>query len=229
MKIGLNIGAGMGESLDLFSDFDIIHCFEPATFSFNKLQEINQNNLVLHNYGISDIDGYKTLNVFDSYGYSSLLDLDKDSEFYKYLKVIDPTFDTMNIGFHIKTIEKEATVQGWWESEIKVKRLDTFINENNLTNIDLIKIDTQGHDLNVVKSLGNYMNIVNTIMLECQVKSLYKNSFTKEDIVSYMEDNNFELTNTEVAWHLGPEGIMYFTKKIGEAFEENLTFKNKKI
>ena len=46
----------------------------------------------------------------------------------------------MNIGFHIKTIEKEATVQGWWKSEIKVKRLDTFINENNLTNIDLIKI-----------------------------------------------------------------------------------------
>ena len=84
MKIGLNVGAGTGESNYLFSDFDVIHCFEPNDYSFNKLKELNSNKLILHNYGISDVDGYKTFNNYDAFSYSSLLELDKDSEFYKH-------------------------------------------------------------------------------------------------------------------------------------------------
>ena len=46
MKIGLNIGAGTGESNYLFSGFDIIYCFEPHDYSFNKLKELNHDNLI---------------------------------------------------------------------------------------------------------------------------------------------------------------------------------------
>jgi FkbM family methyltransferase len=195
MKVGLNIGAGTGESNCLFPDFDIVYCFEPNDFSFNKLKELNHDNLTLYNYGISDTEGYKAFNNFEHFGYSSLLDLDKSGEFYKRLSQIDAGFDI-----------------GTWKTNIKVKRLDTFITENNLTNINLIKIDTQGHDLNVVKSLGSYINIVDTIILECHTKNLYKNSSTKKDIVLYMNNNHFILTHTE--------------KNTNEDLEENLTFKN---
>ena len=103
---------------------------------------------------------------------------------------------------------------------IKVKRLDTFIIENNIKHIDLIKIDTQGHDLNVVKSLGNFINIVDIIMLECQIKNLYKNSFTKDEIILYMKNNNFDLIDIKNNYNSLVSEINW---------EENLTFKNNKI
>ena len=36
-------------------------------------------------------------------------------------------------------------------------RLDTFINENNINNIDLLCMDLQGYELNALKSLGNHL------------------------------------------------------------------------
>ena len=198
MKVGLNIGAGTGETNHLFSDFDIVYCFEPNIYSFDLLKKSAPDNLKLYNYGISDIEGDKTFNNYDHFLYSSLLDFDEDGEFYKLLSKTDSGFDDCT-----------------WKTKIKLKRLDTFITENNLKHINFIKIDTQGHDLNVVKSLGGYIAIVNTITLECQTQSLYKNSPTKKDIISYMDNNHFTLINTSVF------------KKNGESFEENLTFKNK--
>ena len=123
MKIGLNVGAGTGESNYLFSDFDVIHCFEPNDYSFNKLKELNSNKLILHNYGISDVDGYKTFNNYDAFSYSSLLELDKDSEFYKHCSQVDVGFDDY-----------------MWQTNIKVKRLDTFINKNNIQKSTLQRI-----------------------------------------------------------------------------------------
>ena len=204
MKIGLNVGAGMGESNYLFSGFDIIHCFEPNDYSFNKLKELNPNNLALHNYGISDVEGYKTFNNYDAFSYSSLLELDKDGEFYKHCSQVDAGFDDYI-----------------WQTDIKVKRLDTFINENNIKNINLLKIDTQGHDLNVIKSLGSCINIIDTIILECQIKTLYKNNPTKENIILYMNNNNFNLINIE-------KNYTTDVKHCEISFEENLTFKNNK-
>ena len=203
-KVGLNIGAGTGESNDLFSGFDIVYCFEPNNFSFNKLKESNHDNLILYNYGISDIDGHKTFNNHSHMGYSSFLDLDESGEFYKLLSQVDAGFDI---------IESRTTVE--------VKRLDTFITEKNLTNINLIKVDAQGDDLNIVKSLGNYTNAVDNIIIECHRKNLYKNSSTKEDIISHMYDNHFILTHTDQKYYLNGENK-------GKVLEEDLTFKNKK-
>ena len=137
------------------------------------------------------------------------MDLDKDSEFYKFLTT------EQDIEFDKDT----------WKTEVEVKRLDNFIIENNIKHISLIKIDTQGHDLNVVKSLGNYINIVDTIMLECQLKNLYKNSFTKDEVITYMEKNNFTLTNVKNNYNLPTDKI----PSDGINWEENLTFKNEKI
>ena len=195
-KIGINIGAGLGETDFLFDNYDIIYCFEPNDYCFNELKnKLYDSKFKLYNYGISDIDGYSKFNNCQHSGYSSILDFDENSEFYKYCDEIDKGFNNINN-----------------VTKIKVKRLDTFIKENNIEKIDLIKIDTQGHDLNVVKSLGNKINIVDTIILECQIKNLYKNSFTKEEIINYMNSKYFKLIKEEP------------TSEIVEDFEENLVF-----
>jgi len=196
-KIGINVGAGLGETDYLFNNFNIIYCFEPNNYCFNELKnKLVDNKFKLYNYGISDIDGYSKFNNCEHSGYSSILDFDENSEFYKYCNEIDKGFNNIN---NITTI--------------KVKRLDTFIEQNNIKKIDLIKIDTQGHDLNVVKSLGNKINIVDTIILECQIKNLYKNSSTKDEIIKYMNSKQFKLLKEESS------------SEIVADFEQNLTFK----
>jgi hypothetical protein len=80
--------------------------------------------------------------------------------------------------------------------------------------IDFIKTDTQGNDLKVIKSLGKYINNVKKIQVEVQLQELYKNSPKKEDIVEYMNSNNFELIDVD------------YGEKSKE-YEEDLTFKLK--
>ncbi|MCP4736741.1 MAG: FkbM family methyltransferase, partial [Bosea sp.] len=70
--------------------------------------------------------------------------------------------------------------------KVKAVRLDTFIEKVNLQNtiIDFIKIDTQGHDLNVIKSLGKYLSNVREILCEVQTTNfdLYKLTAEKRQL-----------------------------------------------
>ena len=89
--------------------------------------------------------------------------------------------------------------------------------ENYIEHIDFLKIDTQGTDLNVIKSLGKMINKVDIIEAEVQIKPLYKNSFQKEEIIDFMEKNNFNL-------------ILEEENEIGlDKYERRFTFKRKNI
>lgn len=85
------------------------------------------------------------------------------------------------------------------KDKIKVKkvRLDSFIEKNNISNINILHIDAQGHDFNVLKSLGQYINIVDAGMIEVVGENktpLYKNVDNNIiDVIRFLENNNFEI------------------------------------
>ena len=62
--------------------------------------------------------------------------------------------------------------------KIKVRtiRLDSFIKKNNLKEIHYLKIDAEGNDLNVLKSVGKYLKIVWGFEIETwnEKKTLWK-------------------------------------------------------
>jgi FkbM family methyltransferase len=49
---------------------------------------------------------------------------------------------------------------------VPARRLDAIIEENNLDHIDLIKIDAEGHELNVIVSLGGQIDVVRNMIIE---------------------------------------------------------------
>ena len=181
-KIGFDVGACVGETISKFDGFDKIYAFEPAPYVFNILVEKHKNDprIEFYEMAISDEDGEKSLKYHDNYGYSSFLEIDKEGEFAKKCQEFDPGFDDI-----ISVID------------VQTKRLDTFMQENCIEHIDFLKIDTQGNDLNVIKSLGKMIDKVDTIELEVQIKPLYKNSSSKEEIVDFMQRNNFNLISEE--------------------------------
>jgi len=200
-KIGFDVGACVGETISKFDGFDKIYAFEPAPHVFNILVENHKNDprIEFYEMAISDEDGVKSLKYHDNYGYSSFLEIDKEGEFAKKCQEFDPGFDNI-----VSIID------------VQTKRIDTFMQENCIEHIDFLKIDTQGNDLNVIKSLGKMIDKVDTIELEVQIKPLYKNSSSKEEIVDFMQKNNFNLISEEANNFLLKD------------YEERLTFKQKK-
>jgi FkbM family methyltransferase len=200
-KIGFDVGACVGETISKFDGFDKIYAFEPAPHVFNILVEKHKNDprIEFYEMAISDEDGVKSLKYHYNYGYSSFLEIDKEGEFAKKCQEFDPGFDNI-----VSIID------------VQTKRIDTFMQENCIEHIDFLKIDTQGNDLNVIKSLGKMIDKVDTIELEVQIKPLYKNSSSKEEIVDFMQKNNFNLISEEANNFLLKD------------YEERLTFKQKK-
>lgn len=199
-KIGFDVGACLGESIPKFEGFDEIYAFEPAPNIFNILAEKckDDSRIKCFQIGISDENGLKSFNYHDHYGYSSFLEIYKEGEFAKKCHQEDPGFDDI-----IAVIE------------VQTKRLDTFMKENYIEHIDFLKIDTQGNDLNVIKSLGKMIDRVDIIELEVQIKPLYKNSSSKEEIVKFMQKNNFNLMLEEA------------NSFLLEGYEQRLTFERK--
>jgi len=67
---------------------------------------------------------------------------------------------------------------------------------NRITEVDLLKINAQGYDLQVIKSTGELIRKIRRIQLEVQVTPLYKGSASKDEVVEYLEALGFRLVNT---------------------------------
>ena len=200
-RIAFDVGACLGESICRFDEFDEIYAFEPAEYTYDILTNTQKEDkrVKCFKIAISDQNGSKLFYYHDHYGYSSFFELDEEGEFFKKCQEDDPGFNDIISKFEVET-----------------KRLDTFMKENHIDHIDFLKIDTQGNDLNVIKSLGNMIDCVDTIELEVQIKSLYKGVPTKDDIVKYMYDHNFTISEQ----NKNGDGL--------DNYEQVLVFKRKK-
>lgn len=154
------------------------------------------------NVAITSYDGDIEFNYYQD-GTHSVLETNLD-EIHKYIDGYSGT----------NAVKKKWTA--WKKEKVKCMRLDTIINLYSISSIPYLKIDTQGHDFEVIKSIGSKLNIVSYIECEVQVTNfeIYKNQSKKEELIQYMVQNNFELKYT-----------------ISQTFdqEQNLIFENRGI
>jgi FkbM family methyltransferase len=80
------------------------------------------------------------------------------------------------------------------QNEIKVPgiRLDTFLESNNIPNIDLLCMDLQGYELNALKSLGAHLKNIKYIITECQLNSTYDGGVNFKDLDNYLNEYGFQ-------------------------------------
>ena len=126
--VGANVGDYSNAAFELFSKkySPIIHTFEPSQRTFEKLkQHITINTINIYNIGLS----YKE-DVFTLYS-SSHESLSGLSSVYK-----------RDLSHH--DINFDAT------EEVKMTTLDIFCTKNNIKEIDLLKLDIEGNELNAL-------------------------------------------------------------------------------
>jgi len=86
----------------------------------------------------------------------------------------------------IKAQEKNST-------SISVRRLDEFCQVENISAIDLLKIDVEGNELSVLRGVSGMFegNAIRAILLECDFNKDDKQHSYFFDIFDFLSDQNF--------------------------------------
>ena len=66
-----------------------------------------------------------------------------------------------------------------------------YLYANNILTVDLIKIDTEGHEFEVLKGLKTNIKNVNTIIFEHHYDNMIKKKYTFSDIHNFLKQNSF--------------------------------------
>ena len=150
--IVFDIGANRGELSFFFAvicNFKKVFAFEPQSRMFGILQGIAENikNITPINIALSDSIGEKTLKIpLRTTGrYTPAGSFEQLSE---------------------KNLEKE---------KVKVDTLDNFVIKNNITKIDFIKCDTEGHELAILKGSQKTLTVFRPL-LYVEIKNINKES-----------------------------------------------------
>ena len=84
--------------------------------------------------------------------------------------------------------KKDFNIKKNYVSQIK---LSAFIEKKNLTSIDILKIDTEGYELEVLKGLEKNIQLISFIYFEHHYDNMIKKSYKFSQIHSYLSENNF--------------------------------------
>ncbi len=128
--IGANVGSFSDEILKNFPDSNIF-AFEPVKSTYDKLvkNKGSYSNMSFHKLALGNTEEKMFINIYD----------EKDS----VLNSLNPL-----------AMSKESEKR----EEIEVQRGDDFCSRNNISHINLLKIDTEGFELNVLSGFTNMLN-----------------------------------------------------------------------
>jgi FkbM family methyltransferase len=174
-----DVGANEGQSIRRFRhyfDRPFIHSFEPSPTTFAKLREntVRVMDLRLSNVALGSRPGAADLIENTHSDMSSLLELGPDA------------FGQ----------EKSAC-------RVPVTTLDEYCANYAVKRIDILKVDTQGFDLEVLKGGQELMAArrIRLIYLEIIFSKMYKNLPRLDEIYAFLVDRHFELVSFYQFYH----------------------------
>jgi FkbM family methyltransferase len=180
VKVWLDVGAHRGERTFSAAVRDPnlrVYAFEPHLPSASQLMGRLANYVVLP-VAVAEVNGSAPFYVNRFDGASSLLPF---------------------VSKGLAAWEGGSLLQVESTTTVPTIRLDTFLNQCGIAKVDFLKIDAQGADLAVVRSLGSRLQDVKRICLEVQVTSvpLYSGAASKQQVIDFLDKAGFELTATE--------------------------------
>lgn len=177
MRVVFDVGANDG----VFSVEDarrgaLVYAFEPhpgfCRMIESKISGLPNYNLVRK--AVSDFEGRSPFNIFELEDCSSLSELEDGYE--------DKWPGVRGRMGRLSTIEVEVTTLG------------RFIEENGIERIDWMYCDVQGHDLNVLRGLGEHHRVLVSGMIEVvrdEAARLYRGQGTISEVRHWLEERGF--------------------------------------
>ena len=194
--VGANIGKYSKQLKDKAADNSInidFHLFEPVRSTYNELDKEfgNESNFILNNVSLSSEKGHAEI----------YYDKEKSGLASMYQR---------NLDYYQSKLDKSET--------IVTERADQYIKDKGISKIDFMKIDVEGHELEVLKGFGDYLNpsFISFIQFEyggCNMDS----RTTLLDLFNILSEKGFVLHKIMPS-HLEP--------RTWEPFIENYIYQN---
>ncbi|WP_306351259.1 FkbM family methyltransferase [Flavobacterium sp. '19STA2R22 D10 B1'] len=206
----IDVGANKGQSIDFFLKIypDAgIEAFEPNKNLFVYLQNKYKSTrkIELHNFGVSNVEGIL--------------------EFHE--NIMDETSSFEELNLNSKYLETKARMLGVSKEniiidnyDVKVIRLQDFLELRKDTFFDVLKIDVEGHELQTLEGLfsGNANKImIQFIQFESHNDDMYMNKNQHHRIEDILTQNGYECI-AKIKHGFGDfHEIIYENKNIHEA------------
>lgn len=168
--IVFDIGANLGQTIlkvkKIFPN-SYLHSFEPSKVCFKRITQDygNVENVFLNNKAVGHEKGSLE---FNEYSWSALNSFFKRA--YTKSEIIDTYF-------------------------VDIISVDDYCNENDIPYINLLKTDTEGFELNVLKGANKMMNQnkVQFVFVEIFFHENYIGQSSFSDIFNYLSQNGFNM------------------------------------
>jgi FkbM family methyltransferase len=166
----LDVGANHGDfTREFLHNFKKCMLFEPNPNLFNTLKEKfkNNSNIEIYDCGIDILNKKKKFYITNDSG-QTLSSLKKQTN---------------------KITENLKNTKIVKQIDAKFNRLDFVLKDQNKK--IFLKTDTQGNELEVLQSLGKYIENIHFIKCEMPVINLYKINYSFWDILDFLKKFNF--------------------------------------
>ena len=198
----VDVGSFKGKYTDLILKIEQkckVIMIEPQRKYYELLKDKYQNDrrVEIFNIGISDKKANLNLKI-NKHEITSTFSNFKDTS--KYL--------------NLKAILFESNLKNMTQSEenVKVFQLDEILKDKNFQHLDLLKIDTEGHEYEVLKGIQGGIKKIRYILIEFRNDKIYL-SYSPNKIHNYLIKNNFVLKNIYKFPFTTWEDRFYFNKK----------------
>ena len=189
-KININsfidVGSHRGTYTDLIlNNFEVnsVLMFEPQKYIFKIIKKKYKSFsfIKIFNNAISNKNALNKIYINRHDVTSSLVKIDETNN---YLKQKAKLFASGKS----KSLIRETY-------KIKTIRLDSVLKKENKKKIDLLKIDTEGHEYEVLLGLDRLIKNINYILIEFHRDKIYPN-YNPKKIHNYLTKNSFVLEET---------------------------------
>ena len=183
-----DIGAHKGESINFFLNyFNVLKIisFEASPENYEKLylklpsfvKKFKDTKIIIENIGLGFKEGIYDFNQLEETSSSTFNEINMNSNYYKKKSKI--------LNFFSKKKSQKII-------HINIITLDKYMSENNIENIDLIKIDTEGFEFDVIKGLNSKINNVKLIIFEHHYDDMITKNYTFSDVNDLLVKNKFK-------------------------------------
>ena len=186
-NIFLDVGAHKGESINLFlKNFKIktIYSFEASPITFKLLSDkivffrnkFKSSKLIIENYAIGAVEQKVLLKQLQESSSSTIRNLNVNSKYFKKKR------------FFLSDDKKDFFFK---EIEIQQIKLSNYLIKNNIDNVDFLKIDTEGYELEVLIGAKEILSKINIILFEHHYDDMIAKNYKFYDIHNFLLTNHF--------------------------------------
>lgn len=173
-----DIGANLGQTIQFFQDCfarPTIHAFEPSSITYAALAARSfGKGVLLHQIAFGEQVGRQAFRNYEQPELSSFLELNRNR--------------TESIFAEEDLISVET---------VTVETLDHFCSEHRIQHIDLLKIDTQGFELAILRGGRELFEQrrVTAVLLELNFSKLYEEQADPLTIIQFLREYNLQLVD----------------------------------